>query len=270
MAKGSVRMPLISVQEVDRVFRSAERTVHALHRISFDVNEGSFVSIVGPSGCGKSTLLKIIAGLLPSTGGGVFVNGRRVEKPLENVGMVFQAPVLLKWRNVLENILLPVEFSKLQVAKYLDTARALIDLVGLSDFESMYPFELSGGMQQRVSLCRALVTDPSILLMDEPFGALDAMTRDELDLELIRIWEEKRKTVMFVTHNIQEAVFLSDHVLVMSARPGQLLEKVEIGLERPRTLEIMSSARFGEYTLQIRNMLTAARGSGATNVGSTT
>jgi len=264
-------VPLIVVNNVDRIFRSAEKSVHALHSISFDVHEGSFVSIVGPSGCGKSTLLKIIAGLLPSTAGHVLVKDKLVAEPLENVGMVFQAPVLLKWRNVLENILLPVEFSKLDTSRYLDTAHSLIELVGLRGFESMYPFELSGGMQQRVSLCRALVTDPAILLMDEPFGALDAMTRDELDLELIRIWEEKRKTVMFVTHNIQEAVFLSDVVLVMSARPGKLLEEMKIELKRPRTLEVMSSGRFGDYTLQIRSMLTAARGGAKTdNIGSTT
>jgi len=263
-------MSLIVVNEVDRVFLSGDKSVHALDGISFGIEEGSFVSVVGPSGCGKSTLLKIISGLLPSTRGHVLVRGKVVDQPLENVGMVFQAPVLLKWRNVLRNILLPVEFSKLDTAQYVDTARSLIDLVGLKEFEEMYPFELSGGMQQRVSLCRALVTDPGILLMDEPFGALDAMTRDELDLELIRIWEEKRKTVLFVTHNIQEAVFLSDYVVVMSARPGRLLEKMPIELDRPRTLEIMSSALFGEYTLQIRSMLAAASGDTHKSRGSTT
>jgi len=263
-------MSLIAVNEVDRVFRSGDKLVHALHHISFDVAAGSFVSIVGPSGCGKSTLLKIVSGLLPSSSGRVLVREKVVGEPLEDVGMVFQAPVLLKWRNVLRNILLPVEFSKLDPSRYVDTARSLIDLVGLREFEEMYPFELSGGMQQRVSLCRALVTDPAILLMDEPFGALDAMTRDELDLELMRIWEEKRKTVMFVTHNIQEAVFLSDYVVVMSARPGRLLEKMKIELERPRTLEIMSSGRFGEYTLKIRSLLAAASGGAQNSIGSTT
>lgn len=263
-------MSLISIKEVDRIFRSGDKSVHALDHVSFEVEQGSFVSIVGPSGCGKSTLLKIVSGLLSSSSGEVSVNDKVVDEPLENVGMVFQAPVLLKWRNVLDNILLPVEFSKLEPARYVDTARSLIDLVGLRGFEEMYPFELSGGMQQRVSLCRALVTDPAILLMDEPFGALDAMTRDELDLELIRIWEEKRKTVIFVTHNIQEAVFLSDYLVVMSARPGQLLEKMKIDLERPRTLASMSSVRFGEYTLRIRSMLSAATGGTANSIGSTT
>jgi NitT/TauT family transport system ATP-binding protein len=169
--------------------------------------------------------------------------------------MIFQSPVLLKWRPVMGNVLLPVEFAKLDVGSHIDRARSLLKLVGLEGFEEMYPHQLSGGMQQRVSLCRALVTDPQMLLMDEPFGALDAMTRDELDLELLRIWDERRKTVLFVTHSIQEAVFLSDHVLVMSARPGKLLERLSISLPRPRTMEMMSSPQFGEYTLRIRALL---------------
>jgi NitT/TauT family transport system ATP-binding protein len=262
--------PLIAVEDVLKVFRSGDKSIHALDQISFDVDEGSFVSIVGPSGCGKSTLLKIISGLLPSTSGTVRVNKKEVDEPLENVGMVFQSPVLLKWRSVLDNIMLPVEFAKLDRTDYLGTARSLIQLVGLQGFEEMFPFELSGGMQQRVSLCRSLVTDPQILLMDEPFGALDAMTRDEMDLELVRIWEEKRKTVLFVTHNIQEAVFLSDYVVVMSVRPGRVLRQLSIDLGRPRTLEIMSSRRFGEYTLEIRAMLASAGGTSASAVGSVT
>jgi NitT/TauT family transport system ATP-binding protein len=260
--------PLIAVEQVSRVFISGVRTVTALEKISFEVHAGNFVSIVGPSGCGKSTLLKIISGLLPVSSGMASVNGRRVDQPLENVGMVFQAPVLLKWRSVLGNILLPVEFAKLDVASYLDKARALIKLVGLDGFEEMYPHELSGGMQQRASLCRALVTDPQLLLMDEPFGALDAMTRDDLDIELLRIWEERKKTILFVTHSIQEAVFLSDIVLVMSARPGRLLESISIDLPRPRTLEMISTAKFGEYTLKIRALL-AASGALGSKTGST-
>jgi NitT/TauT family transport system ATP-binding protein len=260
--------PLIAVDLVSRVFTSGARIVTALDEVSFEIHAGNFVSIVGPSGCGKSTLLKIISGLLPASSGAASVNGRRVDQPLENVGMVFQAPVLLKWRSVLGNVFLPVEFAKLDVASYVDTARALIKLVGLDGFEEMYPHELSGGMQQRVSLCRALVTDPQLLLMDEPFGALDAMTRDELDMELLRIWEERKKTVLFVTHSIQEAVFLSDVVLVMSARPGRLLEKIPIHLPRPRTMEMMSAAQFGEYTLKIRALL-AASGAATKAVGST-
>ena len=261
--------PLIAVEGISRIFTSGVRTVHALERVSFDVQAGDFVSIVGPSGCGKSTLLKIISGLLPASSGVISVNGRQVDEPLENVGMVFQSPVLLKWRSVVGNILLPVEFAKLDISDHIERARALIELVGLEGFEEMYPHELSGGMQQRVSLCRALVNDPQLLLMDEPFGALDAMTRDELDLELLRIWEERRKTVLFVTHSIQEAVFLSDLVFVMSARPGRLLERLRIDLPRPRTMEMMSAAKFGEYTLKIRGLLSTAGGGRATAAGST-
>ncbi|MGH7926582.1 MAG: ABC transporter ATP-binding protein [Candidatus Binatia bacterium] len=261
--------PLIAVEEVSRIFTSGARIVTALEKVSFDIEAGNFVSIVGPSGCGKSTLLKIVSGLLPASSGKVSVADRRVEQPLENVGMVFQAPVLLKWRSVLGNILLPVEFAKPDVASYADKARALINLVGLGGFEEMYPHELSGGMQQRASLCRALVTDPQLLLMDEPFGALDAMTRDELDMELLRIWEERKKTVLFVTHSIQEAVFLSDQVFVMSARPGRLLETITVDLPRPRTMEMMSSGEFGAYTLKIRSLLASAGGSSGSVVGST-
>jgi NitT/TauT family transport system ATP-binding protein len=260
---------LIAVEDVTRVFTSGAKTVTALEQVSFEIQTGNFVSIVGPSGCGKSTLLKIISGLLPASSGKVSVNGARVDQPLENVGMVFQAPVLLKWRSVLGNILLPVEFAKLDLASHLQKAQALIKLVGLAGFEEMYPHELSGGMQQRASLCRALVTDPQLLLMDEPFGALDAMTRDELDIELLRIWEERKKTVLFVTHSIQEAVFLSDQVFVMSARPGRLLEKIRIALPRPRTMEMMSHVNFGEYTLKIRALLASAGGAGGSGVGST-
>ena len=260
---------LIVAGQVAKVFSGGARTVTALEGVSFEIAASKFVSIVGPSGCGKSTLLKIISGLLSASSGTISVNGKPVAGPLENVGMVFQAPVLLKWRSVLGNILLPVEFAKLDLASHMDKARALIKLVGLEGFEEMYPHELSGGMQQRASLCRALVTDPQLLLMDEPFGALDAMTRDELDMELLRIWEERKKTVLFVTHSIQEAVFLSDHVFVMSARPGRLLEQIPVDLPRPRTLEMMSAARFGEYTLRIRALLAGAGGASPSSVGST-
>jgi NitT/TauT family transport system ATP-binding protein len=261
--------PLIAVEEVSRVFTSGARVVTALDKVSFDIETGNFVSIVGPSGCGKSTLLKIISGLLPASSGKVSVNGRQVDQPLENVGMVFQAPVLLKWRTVMGNILLPVEFAKLDIASHTQKAQPLVELVGLAGFEEMYPHELSGGMQQRASLCRALVTDPQLLLMDEPFGALDAMTRDDLDLELLRIWEERKKTVLFVTHSIQEAVFLSDLVFVMSARPGRLLERIRIDLPRPRTMEMMSAGRLGDYTLKIRALLVAAGGAPGAAIGST-
>ena len=260
--------PLIAVSDVFRVFTSAGKSVAALEHVTFDIQAGNFVSIVGPSGCGKSTLLKILSGLLPASSGSVAVNGQAVRGPLENVGMVFQAPVLLKWRSVVGNILLPVEFARLDIPSHTERTKALIKLVGLEGFEEMYPHQLSGGMQQRASLCRALVTDPQLLLMDEPFGALDAMTRDELDMELLRIWEERKKTVLFVTHSIQEAVFLSDVVFVMSARPGRLLEQIAINLPRPRTMEMMTDQKFGGYALKIRALL-AARGAPDSTVGST-
>jgi NitT/TauT family transport system ATP-binding protein len=258
---------LIAVSDVSRTFMSGGTTVTALDHVGFEVQAGNFVSIVGPSGCGKSTLLKIVSGLLPPSSGTVTVNGEPVRAPLENVGMVFQAPVLLKWRSVTANILLPVEFARLDIPSHTERTRALIKVVGLDGFDEMYPHQLSGGMQQRVSLCRALVTDPQLLLMDEPFGALDAMTRDELDMELLRIWEERKKTVLFVTHSIQEAVFLSDVVFVMSARPGRLLEQITINLPRPRSMEMMTDQKFGGYALKIRALL-AARGA-ANSVGST-
>jgi NitT/TauT family transport system ATP-binding protein len=258
---------LIAVSDVSRTFMSGGTTVTALDHVGFEVQAGNFVSIVGPSGCGKSTLLKIVSGLLPPSSGTVTVNGEPVRAPLENVGMVFQAPVLLKWRSVTANILLPVEFARLDIPSHTERTRALIKVVGLDGFDEMYPHQLSGGMQQRVSLCRALVTDPQLLLMDEPFGALDAMTRDELDMELLRIWEERKKTVLFVTHSIQEAVFLSDVVFVMSARPGRLLEQITINLPRPRSMEMMTDQKFGGYALKIRALL-AARGA-SNSVGST-
>jgi NitT/TauT family transport system ATP-binding protein len=261
--------PLIAVENVSRLFTSGPNVVKALDGVSFQIQADDFVSVVGPSGCGKSTLLKIVAGLLPSTSGRTSVDGQPVNGPLKDVGMVFQSPVLLKWRSVIGNILLPVEFAGLDAASYMDKVRSLLALVGLENFGEMYPHELSGGMQQRVSLCRALITDPRLLLMDEPFGALDAMTRDELDIELLRIWQDRRKTVLFVTHSIQEAVFLSDHVVVLSARPGQLLEQISIKLPRPRTMEMMSTTKFGEYTLKIRNLLGSASAASAAVRGST-
>ena len=262
-------MPLIAVQNVSRIFASGAKTVHALDKVSFEIQAGDFVSLVGPSGCGKSTLLKIVSGLLPASSGGVAVAGKPVDGPLENIGMVFQSPVLLKWRPVLGNVLLPVEFAKLDLASHRERAHSLLKLVGLEGFEEMYPHQLSGGMQQRVSLCRALVMDPELLLMDEPFGALDAMTRDELDMELLRLWQERKKTVLFVTHSIQEAVFLSDHVIVMSARPGRLLEQIAIQLPRPRTMEMMSTTQFGAYTLKIRALLQGGDGVATVLAGST-
>lgn len=229
----------------------------ALRNVSLAVQEGEFVSIVGPSGCGKSTLLKIVAGLIPRTAGEVRVRGEVSHGPRQDIGIVFQNPVLLPWRTVLENTLLPVIVLRRNQRDYHRSAMELLDLVGLMGFENRYPSELSGGMQQRVALTRALIHDPTLLLMDEPFGALDAMTREHLNLELLRIWEKRRKTVLFVTHSIPEAVFLSDTVVVISERPGTVLEAVPVDLERPRDLDMVNTEPFGRLVRHIRRLMSA-------------
>jgi NitT/TauT family transport system ATP-binding protein len=231
---------------------------HALSEIDFQVRRGEFVSVVGPSGCGKTTLLKILAGLIPKSEGEVSIAGHAVTKPLPEVGMVFQAATLLPWRTILENVMVPVEIQRLDKAEHRTKAMELIDMVGLTGFEDKYPYELSGGMQQRAGICRALVHDPAVLLMDEPFGALDAMTREYMNVELLRIWREKAATIVLVTHSIPEAVFLSDRVIVMSPRPGRIDEVIDIDLERPRDLSVMNSDRAGVYVSRIRQHFNAA------------
>src|SRR5437870_5134631 len=226
--------------------------------IPFRVDGGELVALVGPSGCGKSTLLRIIAGLRPATTGRVAVGGHAVTGPVPAVGMVFQAPILLKWRRIVENVLLPAELAGLDPGAFRGRALELLRLVGLGDFADRLPRELSGGMQQRAALCRALLLDPPLLLMDEPFGALDAMTRDELNLELLRVWGEgsrTRKTIVFVTHSIVEAVFLADRVVVLTPRPGRVAELVPVPLPRPRTVETRASPAFGALALQIHLLL---------------
>jgi NitT/TauT family transport system ATP-binding protein len=255
----------IALDGVGMIYEALSGPVEALRDITFGVGRGEFVALVGPSGCGKSTLLRIVAGLRPPTGGDVTVDGRPVTRPIAQVGMVFQAPVLLKWRSVLDNVLLPAELAGLEAKRYRNRARELLQLVGLGDFEAKLPRELSGGMQQRASLCRALLLDPPLLLMDEPFGALDAMTRDEMNLELLRVWGESargtvgrdRKTILFVTHSIPEAVFLADRVVVMSPRPGRVARVYPVPLPRPRTVEARASADFGRLALEIYDLLIA-------------
>jgi len=236
--------------------RSEERVL-ALQDVNLSIFENEFVTVVGRSGCGKSTLLKLIAGIIPASRGEISINGIPVSEPRKDVGMVFQSPVLLPWRNVIENILFPIEIMKIRAAEYQEKAKALLDLVGLSGFENKVPRELSGGMQQRVSICRSLIHDPNILLMDEPFGALDAMTRDELGLELTRIWQQEKKTVLFVTHSIPEAVFLGDRVIVMSPRPGRVVKVVPIRLTRPRSIDMEFTDEFKDYVLEIRESIYA-------------
>ena len=249
---------MIVLDGVGVTYRADSGPVEALRDISL-VDRGELVALVGPSGCGKSTLLRIIAGLRPSSAGRIAVDGRAVTRPIAAVGMVFQAPVLLKWRRIVDNVLLPAELAGLSPDAYRARATDLLRLVGLEDFGDKLPRELSGGMQQRAALCRALLLDPPLLLMDEPFGALDAMTRDELNLELLRVWGEgsrQRKTILFVTHSIPEAVFLADRVVVMTPRPGRVARVVQVRLPRPRTTATRASAHFGALTLELHDVLT--------------
>ena len=245
--------PLIRIDGVTKVYRTADGPVESLKPLTFDIQAGEFIAVVGPSGCGKSTLLKLVAGLLPVTDGEIRVEGKPVHGPPDNVGIVFQSPVLLAWRNVLENVLLQIEMRRLSRAQYLPKAQALLAMTGLQDFAAKFPWELSGGMQQRTAICRALVHDPSVLLMDEPFGALDAMTREKMNLELQRIWYETKKTVMLITHSIPEAVFLADRVLVMTERPGSIAAIYDVPLPRPRSLAVMGDPEFVKLTQTIRS-----------------
>ncbi len=242
----------IAVNGLSKHYVTRDGRVPALDRISFDVAEGEFIAVVGPSGCGKSTLLKILAGLLAPSSGEARLRGTPITGPRRDIGVVFQSPVLFPWRTVLDNVLLPVDVQGLGRARHGRSALELLALVGLGGFERRYPWELSGGMQQRVALTRALVHDPAMLLMDEPFGALDAMTREQMNLELQRIWLERRKTVLFITHSIPEAVFLADRVLVMSPRPGRILEDARVEIRRPRSLDVMGAPEFGETVRHLR------------------
>ncbi len=246
---------IIKIRNVSKTFMSKKASVEAIGEVLFDVREHEFVSVLGPSGCGKSTLLRIIAGLIPASSGEVIVHGKRVDGPSPEVGIVFQSPVLLPWRTVLKNIELQVEVRALDRTLYRGKARELLSLVGLEGFETSYPWQLSGGMQQRVSLCRALIHDPSLLLMDEPFGALDAFTREQMNLELQRIWLETKKTILFITHNIAEAVFLSDQIIILCQRPSKVREIIKVDLPRPRTLESMHRPEFLEAVDHCRDLL---------------
>lgn len=248
----------IQLDRVSMTYDTASGPVEALRDINLNVRQGEFISLVGPSGCGKSTLLRVVAGLRERSQGTILVDGVKVDRPIPNVGMVFQAAVLLKWRTILDNVLLPAELSGKNPKVYRNRAMELLELTGLKGFEHKLPKELSGGMQQRAAICRGLLMDPEILLMDEPFGALDAMTRDEMNLELLRIWGESsqtRKTVLFVTHSIPEAVLLSDRVVIMSPRPGRIDTVLDIDLPRPRSLETRVSPEFGRLSMQIYDKL---------------
>lgn len=251
----------IKLDGIGKVFEGSGLRVRALESVGVDVDDGEFVSIVGPSGCGKSTLLRIVAGVIPPTEGEVVLNGRKVDGPLGNVGFVFQHPTLFKWRTVIKNVMFPYEVLASQGRaegsrqEYEERAIHLLEMTGLVDFRDAYPKQLSGGMQQRVSICRALLPDPPILLMDEPFGALDEFTRERMNFELLRIWEETEKTVLFVTHHIPEAVYLSDRVVALTSRPGTVAGTVEVNLERPRGKDVRDGVAFLEHMVTVRKLI---------------
>jgi len=248
--------PFIQLRGVQKIYRSDKAEHLAISDATFDVMPGDLVSLVGPSGCGKSTLLKILAGLHGHDGGEVRIgSAEHAFDPSRDVGMVFQAPLLLKWRRVLQNVLLPAEILGLPMAAARERAKDLLALVGLRGSEDKYPYELSGGMQQRAAIARALVHDPKLVLMDEPFGALDALTREKMNLELLRIWKESKKTIVFVTHGISEAVFLGTRVVVLTAGPAKMADNFGIDLPYPRTLDMKTHERFGEYTRRIYRLL---------------
>jgi NitT/TauT family transport system ATP-binding protein len=242
---------LVEIAAVSQVFRRAQMETRALERVDLSVKPGEFVAVVGPSGCGKSTLLKIIAGLLVPSTGKVEIVGRPVSGPYTDLGIVFQSPVLLDWRTILDNVLVQIDLRGGNPAAYRDQARALLAKVGLAEFETRMPRELSGGMRQRTAIVRALIHEPPLLLMDEPFGALDALTREQMRIDLEKLWLERGQTTFFITHGISEAVALADRVIVMTPRPGRIERIIEIDLPRPRHKAVISSRRFADYCDEI-------------------
>jgi NitT/TauT family transport system ATP-binding protein len=249
---------LASIRQLRKQYASRDGDdIVALSDVSVDIKEREFLTVVGPSGCGKSTLLHIMAGVLERTSGQVLLRGRPIDGPRREIGTVFQEPLLLPWRTVLDNVLLPIAVHRLPLDLDRPKAIELLKLTGLEKFANKYPQELSGGMQQRVSIARALVHDPSILLMDEPFGALDAMTREQMNLDLMKLWAESGKTILLITHSISEAVLLGDRVVVMTPRPGRIAEVIDIDLPRPRTLDVTATPAFGAYARRVREHLFA-------------
>ena len=249
--------PKITINNASKVYETQSGDVHALSEITTTVNEHEFVCVVGPSGCGKTTLLWAISGLHPLTSGDVKLDGTTITKPHPEIGMIFQEANLLPWRNLIQNIRFPFEIKRLNANDYQDRIDHLLDTVGLAGFENKYPRELSGGMQQRASLVRCLSFDPSVMLMDEPFGALDAFTRDEMTLLLLKLWRETQKTIVFVTHSITEALFMADRILVMTPRPGQIAKEVTVDLPRPRHLDMQTTPYFMEATKEIKHLIYA-------------
>lgn len=255
---GATAMPMIRISNLNKRFASRSgEPISALAGVNLDVADGEFISVVGPSGCGKTTLLRILAGLESNTNGELSIAGRAVNGPRDDVSVVFQAATLLPWYNVIENVLLPAHLEGDKSAAAEARAKDLLALVGLADFGRKYPFELSGGMQQRVAICRALIRNPKILLMDEPFGALDAMTRETMNVELMRWCAQEKKTVVFITHSIPEAVLLGDRVVVMSPRPGRISRIIDVGFARPRDLKTLAQPSFGALCDEVRTIFGA-------------
>jgi len=247
--------PVLAADEITVTYLGQQGSLEALEGVSLQVGAGEFLCIVGPSGCGKSTLLRVLGGLVRPTSGRVYLGGELLTAPRRQIGFVFQKANLMPWRTVLRNVTLPLEVKGLKAEEAGQQARDLLKLVGLEGFENAYPHELSGGMEQRVAIARALIHDPAILLLDEPFGSLDALTRENMNLELLRIWQAKRKTVVMVTHSIQEALFLADRILVMSSRPGRIEATVAVPLPRPRRLEMLYGDEFGVLSRRVRQAI---------------
>jgi NitT/TauT family transport system ATP-binding protein len=250
----SAQGEFLNITGLEKVYPSRGSAIVALKDVNLSVGPTKFVSLLGPSGCGKSTLLRCVAGLERPTAGTIVLRGTEVTTPPDDMGIVFQRDVLLDWLTVLRNILLPAKIRRQPLDQWRPKAERLLELIGLDGFANRFPWELSGGMRQRVAICRALLLDPALLLMDEPFGALDAMTRDELNLELQRLWLDDAKTVLFVTHSIAEAVFLSDQIVVMSRSPGRVVDTVTVDLSRPRELAVRESPDFGRCVARIRQI----------------
>lgn len=246
---------LIVLDSVTKSYRGRRSITHALDATSLEIADGEFVSVIGPSGCGKSTLMMMIAGLIPPTEGRVFVGGEEVTSPIDDVGIVFQEDLLCQWKSTLDNVLMQGAFRDVSRDQLREHAVSMLEMVGLSEFADSYPHELSGGMRQRASICRALVHNPSVLLMDEPFGALDAMTRDQMALDIQAMWADTQSTVLFITHSITEAVMLSDRVLVFGPPPGQLVEEVVVDLPRPRRLSVREGSEYAALVGRIRTRL---------------
>lgn len=245
---------LVELRNINKTYKSPRGDIHALENINLEIRAGEFLSLLGPSGCGKSTLLRCLAGLEEISSGEVRIDGELLTRPPEGLGIVFQHDLLLDWRTVLQNVLLPIEFRRLPKQDYREPALALLETFGLRPFADRFPWELSGGMRQRVAICRALIDEPSLLLMDEPFGALDAITRDNLNIELQRIWTRTKKSVLFITHSIPEAILLSSRVAVMGRDPGHIEEIIEVALPRPRTLATRETPDFVRYSAYVRTI----------------